>query len=210
MIGLMFATSFEARPFLSLHPGDRINGWPFPVYRIDDKPWLLVAISRMGKVAAGAACQALIRELNATEIVNAGACGALQDGDAYEPGALFSIESAVEGDHAVFGKAPEPQVRNVPPAWRLPSARLVTCDTPVFDTERRKHLAAGADLVDMEGAAIARVADLFGTPWTMIKGVSDKAGPTDRDTLKKNLDMVSGKIADFLTAHLKEGGTSGN
>lgn len=209
MIGLIFASSFEARPFLAAHPGDSLDGWPFSIYRVKDKPWLLVAISRMGKVAAAATCQTLIRELNATEIVNAGACGALQDGDAYDPGALFSIETAVEGDHAVFGKAPKPQVRDAAPAWNLPSARLVTCDTPVFDTKWRERLATGADLVDMEGAAIARVADMFGIPWTMVKGVSDKAGPTDRDTLKKNLDMVSAAIADFLTTHLTEAGIGG-
>lgn len=205
MIGLIFASSFEARPFLAAHPGDRLKGWPFPIYRVNGKPWLRVAISGMGKVAAGAACQALIRELNVTEIVNAGACGALQDGDAFQPGALFSIISAAEGDHKIFGKAPKPQTRDEQPAWDLPSARLVTCDTPVFDTDLRACLAVGADLVDMEGAAIARVAAMFDTPWTMLKGVSDGAGPTDREILKANLTMISEKIADFLSEHLTDG-----
>ena len=204
MIGLIFASTFEAQPFLKALPGERLDGWPCPIYRVNGKPWLRVAISGMGKVAAAATCQTLIRELDVTEIVNAGACGALQDGDAYQPGALFSITSTVEGDHAVFGKAPKPQVRDDPTAWGLPSARLVTCDTPVFDRDLRSRLAANADLVDMEGAAIARIAAMFDTPWTMLKGVSDGAAPTDRGTLKANLSMISEKIAVFLSAHLKD------
>ncbi len=204
MIGLIFATSFEARPFLSAHRAIRLDQWPFPVYRIAAKPCLLVAISGMGKVAAAAACQTLIRELKVNEILNAGACGALQDGKAYQPGALFCVASAVEGDHHVFDKPPLPLISDGSPVWDLPSVRLVTCDTPVFDTNLREQLSAGADLVDMEGAAIARVAVMFDTPWTLLKGVTDAAGPTDRDTLAKNLTRVSEKIADFLDAHLKD------
>lgn len=204
MIGLIFASKFEARPFLDAHQSIRLDPWPYPVYRMVAKPWLHVAVSGMGKVAAAAACQSLIRELKVTEIVNAGACGALQDGNSYAPGALFCVASAVEGDHEVFGKTPQPLISNGGPEWDLPSARLITCDTPVFDEQWRERLATRADLVDMEGAAIARVAAMFNTPWTMLKGVSDSAGPTDRETLKQNLTMVSEKIAVFLDEHLKD------
>jgi adenosylhomocysteine nucleosidase len=110
----------------------------------------------------------------------------------------------VEGDHHVFDKPPLPLISDGSPVWDLPSVRLVTCDTPVFDTDLRAQLSAGADLVDMEGAAIARVAVMFDTPWTLLKGVTDAAGPTDRDTLAKNLTRISEKIADFLGAHLKD------
>jgi adenosylhomocysteine nucleosidase len=85
----------------------------------------------------------------------------------------------------------------------LPPARLVTCDIPVFDSQRRRALAGKGDLVDMEGAAIARVAAMFEISWTMIKGVSDAAGPTDRNVLLNNLKMVSQKIGDYLHEHLQ-------
>lgn len=204
MIGLIFASKLEARPFLATHAATRIEAWPYPLYHVVAKPWLYVAVSGMGKVAAAIACQTLIRELKVNEIVNAGACGALQDGTAFEPGALFSVATAVEGDHEVFGHSPQPLISDGGLAWDLTSARLVTCDTPVFDLDVRSRLAARADVVDMEGAAIARVAALFHTPWTMLKGVSDAAGPTDRDTLKQNLNMVSEKIAAYLSVHLRD------
>ena len=55
----------------------------------------------------------------------------------------------------------------------------------------------------MEGAAIARTAALYQVPWTMIKGITDAAGHTDRATLKKNLPMVSEKIGEILWDKLK-------
>lgn len=201
MIGLIFATTFEARPFLSKHAAVRIDPGPIPVYRIVAQPWLHVAVCGMGKVAAAAACQLMIRELKVTEIINAGACGALQDGASYQPGALFCVASAVEGDHEIFGKAPQPLISDGTPLGDLPSARLITCDSPVFDLDLRARLSVRGDLVDMEGAAIARVAAMFGTPWCMLKGITDAAGPMDRDTLMQNLTMVSDKISLFLGAY---------
>jgi adenosylhomocysteine nucleosidase len=109
----------------------------------------------------------------------------------------------VEGDHELLGKAPQPLLSNGGADWDLPAARLVTCDIPVFEAQRRQTLAGIGDLVDMEGAAIARVAALFDTPWAMVKGVSDAAGPTDRDTLFGNLKMVSQRIGDYLREHLQ-------
>jgi adenosylhomocysteine nucleosidase len=203
MIGLLFATKIEARPFLAASRPIAMDGWPISVYRIASMPWLMVAISGMGKVAAAAACQMMIRELKCSEIINAGAAGALVSGRRFMPGQLFCITSAVEGDHELLGKAPQPLLSNGGADWDLPAARLVTCDIPVFEAQRRQTLAGIGDLVDMEGAAIARVAALFDTPWAMVKGVSDAAGPTDRDTLFGNLKMVSQRIGDYLREHLQ-------
>ena len=157
----------------------------------------------MGKVAAALACQAQIMELKVGEIVNAGACGALQSGPGYSSGAVFCIATAVEGDHEVFGEAPQPIISDGKIDWDQRAARLVTCDCPVFDAEKRQQLSASADLVDMEGAAIARAAAMHQTPWTMIKGITDTAGPSDRAVLNANLAQVSEKIGKLLWERLK-------
>jgi adenosylhomocysteine nucleosidase len=203
MTGLIFATKMEAGPFLAAAPTVRIKEGPIPIYYVDSMPWLHVAISGMGKVAAATACQFLIRELKSVEIINAGAAGALVSGKRFAPGSLFCVTSTVEGDHELLGKNPQPLLSDGRTDWDLPAARLVTCDVPVFDSHRRDALAEKGDLVDMEGAAIARVAAVFETPWTMIKGISDSAGPTDRDVLMGNLKMVSQKIGDYLHEHLQ-------
>lgn len=203
MTGLIFATKMEAGPFLSASQTVLIEKSPTPIYHIDSMPWLQVAISGMGKVAAAVACQFLIRELGCVEIINAGAAGALVSGKRYAPGSLFCVTSTVEGDHELLGKNRQPLLSDGRTDLDLPPARLVTCDIPVFDSQRRKALAEKGDLVDMEGAAIARVAAMFNIPWTMIKGVSDAAGPTDRDVLMGNLKMVSREIGDYLHGHLR-------
>ncbi len=202
MIGIIFATLTEAQPFLNLCKAVQMDGGPITIYQIPSCPGLVVAISGMGKVAASIASQVLIREFKVNEILNAGACGALVSGAGYRPGALFSITSAMEGDHWVTDKAPQALISDGRTEWDLPPARLVTCDTPVFDTDKRQSLSDKGDLVDMEGAAIARVAALFQTPWTMVKGVTDSAGPLERATLKANLAMVSNKIGQLLWKEL--------
>jgi len=198
MIGVLFATHREAAPFLELSQAIQVGRSPIEIYQVPENPLVLTAVSGMGKVAAAVTCQAMIREYGIQEILNAGACGALQSGANFEPGRLLCVTSAVEGDHEVMGRLLEPRISDGRMDWDLPAARLVTTDCAVFDFQRRKALAAIADLVDMEGAAIARVAAMYDTPWTMIKGVTDAAGPNDRQDLEKHLALVSDAIGAFL------------
>jgi nucleoside phosphorylase len=203
MIGLIFATMAEAVPFLSQSKAVQIDDKPFRLFKVPTQPNLLVSVSGMGKVAAALACQSLIREFMVDEVVNAGVCGALHDDPGNTPGALFCIATAVEGDHEVFGEAPQPIISDGQIDWDHRVARLVTCDRPVFDDDERKALSATADLVDMEGAAIARVSAMYHVPWTMIKGITDAAGPQDRAALNVNLGKVSEQIGDVLWEKLR-------
>lgn len=203
MIGLVFATSQEARPFLLAAEAAMVSEKPFRIYRCASMPALRVIISRMGKVAAAAATISLIAEHHVTQIVNAGACGVLHDKPDLPIGQIVRITSAVEGDHEVFGRRPG-AVSCDSTLWpHLPAARLVTCDRPVFDLQRRNACAKIGDVVDMEGAAIARVSDLYQVPCQMLKGITDSAQATDRDTLLLNLNSVSERIAQLLWQALK-------
>lgn len=53
---------------------------------------------------------------------------------------------------------------------------LATGDTFVADEDARARLARRADLVDMEGYAVAWAAARAGVPCRMVKRVSDEAG----------------------------------
>ena len=198
MIGLIFATQTEAEPFLEWSRAVCVNETPLAVYQVPNNPRLIVTICGMGKVAAAVACHSQITELKVEEIVNAGVCGALQCGAHYAPGKLYCVTSAAEGDHAIPNKPTQPLMSDGRIDWDLPAARLVTCDRPVFDVEKREALSLSGDLVDMEGAAIARVAAMYGVPWSMVKGITDLAGPNDRDELQRNLTQVSEKVCRVL------------
>jgi adenosylhomocysteine nucleosidase len=110
----------------------------------------------------------------------------------------------VEGDSQRLGE-PEPAVV-CDAGWfcGLPVRRLVTCDRPVFDARRRAELSLQGDLIDMEGAAVARVAGLYGIPCAMLKGVSDSADTTGRQAIASNIDRVSARIAQTLMDGLTE------
>lgn len=198
MIGIIFATRFEARPFLSLTRASQVCDQPFKLYATRSPHGLPIMISGIGKVAAAVACHELIREHAIDYLLNAGSCGALHDSPELEICRLVRIATAVEGDHTPFEKHLTP----LPSAGRLavdlPNVGLVTSDKPVFDPRAKACFGRLGDVVDMEGAAIARTAALYDVPWDMIKGVSDPADNIDHDLLRRNIVRVSEKIAQVL------------
>jgi adenosylhomocysteine nucleosidase len=204
MMTVLFATNREARPFLALVGAESVEAQPFVVYKSLAYPRLRIAISRMGKVAAATACQAMILRHGATHIVNPGACGALRDAPELTVGSIVRISEASEGDHEIFGKRVAPVPCGSGLGAALPQARLVTNDRPVFDDQRRAECAQFGDVVDMEGAAVARTAALYGVPCDLIKGITDTAQHLERDTLLRNLDAVCERIALFLKDTLFE------
>jgi nucleoside phosphorylase len=161
----------------------------------------------MGKVSAALATQMLIREHRCSRILNAGICGALNKGAAFEPGKIFRITNVSEGPP---GPGIPSKGLSCKCGWwpDIAAARLVTVEQPVFHSAERRRLASWGDLVDMEGAVVARVAHLYDIPWGIIKGVTDKAGNGDRTTLHRNLEMVSEAIATQLNTGILRYATS--
>ncbi|MDA8141947.1 MAG: hypothetical protein M0036_25140 [Desulfobacteraceae bacterium] len=198
MIGLIFATRMEAQPFLQLSKAELAVEKPFQIYQCASLPALRIMISRMGKVAAAMSTLSLIIEHRVGQIINAGACGVLRDLSELPVGQIVAITSAVEGDHQVFGRRPEPAICSTTLWPELPKARLVTCDRPVFDLRRRSACAKLGEVVDMEGAAIARAAGLYQVPCEMLKGITDSAQAAERKTLIANLNTVSERLALLL------------
>lgn len=72
---------------------------------------------------------------------------------------------------------------------------LATGDTFVADSAVRDALAEQADLVDMEGYAIAQVAHDFGVPVELIKHVSDAADETSGDVWAARAAELAEEIA---------------
>ncbi len=204
MIAVLFATNREARPFLTLVGAEPLEAQPFAVYKSPAYSRLRIVISRMGKIAAATACQAMILRQGATRIVNPGACGALRDTPELAVGQLVRISEASEGDHEIFGKRVAPVPCGAGLGAALPPARLVTSDRPVFDPVRRAEYAQFGDVVDMEGAAVARAAALYGVPCDLIKGITDTALHLEREMLLRNLDTVCERLALFLRDALSE------
>ncbi len=166
MIGILFATEMEAKPFL-----DR-----------GEAPGVVAVVSGMGMEAARIAAEKLIRENGCTTIINAGVCGALDD--SLERGSVHRVLSVgVDGTtgSVVLGKK---------------GLRLVTVEKPVFQPDRKKELSKQADLVDMEGYAVARVCEEHNIPCILIKGVTDFGDGNGKADIQKHIDSVSKTVAE--------------
>ena len=197
MIALLVATLDEAGPLLTRLGAEKFLDRPFPAYRFparDRRPGGVVVISGMGPSAAAAAAEHAIAARGATRIVNLGICGALTD--AMEVGRLCRVAETVDGDALDRGERPAHLPLASDGTWpSLSTARLATVTESVFCSKRRAALAAEADVVDMEGFAIARVCRERGIPCVLLKAVSDGASDGGREELLRNLPALSEALA---------------
>lgn len=207
MIGVIIATSAEAAPLLAR--AGIIRPWRDLARRrargrAQDVPALYdlrparqaaICVCGMGPAKARAGVDALLNEYAVAAVVNAGVAGALGAGKAV--GGIFRISEAwlwpdMETRYACRGDR-----------WTdLPSAVLATVAQPVFDPARRGAIARWADIVDMEGAAIAQGCASRGVPLYALKGVTDLAGKRGRERLMANLDRISMTVAEIVWREL--------
>jgi adenosylhomocysteine nucleosidase len=200
MIGFVFATDAEALPFLEIGRFTDIASTPFRLLASPEAGHRVV-ISGMGKVSAALATQWIIREHGPSRVVHAGICGALGDPRNFAPGEIVRVTLASEGRPGPG--IPAEAVACASDLWpQLRPATLVTVERPVFDDALRAELLPYGELVDMEGAVVARVARLHGAPCSIIKGISDHAGGQDRAMLESRLPAVSADIARILWKEL--------
>ena len=190
MIGVLFATADEARPFLDKGRAERISTDPFVVYRFNGQAFVI--ISGMGMEPARQACRELIGKHAVSEVINAGVCGALAGG--IGRGSVFTIRSVSDGTQPVG--APSPLRPTTAPG--LESRTLVTVQVPVFDPERRAALAKAGELVDMEGFAVADVCRELRVPCCLIKGVTDFGDRDGKADIRKHIDSVSAGVAGHV------------
>ena len=79
---------------------------------------------------------------------------------------------------------------------------LATGDRFISNPEVRARLAEQAQLVDMEGYAVARAATALDVPVMMVKAVSDSAGSAAAESWVDAVDRCSRELGAWLRAHL--------
>ena len=180
MIGIVFATIREAQPFLQ-KLGESVHN-------------IIVCICGMGPESAGREVRQLLKNHKIDSVINAGIAGALNIN--------FHIGQVVSVSKVVNWPANSYYIPDGANLWSdLPSAVLITSADPVFDNALRSQMVKLADIVDMEGAAIAHVCQEAKIKFSAIKAISDLAGENDRERLFENIDALSVKIAEILYAN---------
>ena len=173
MIGILFATEMEAKPFLDRGAPDGT----------------VTVISGMGLDVARAATEKLIQEHGCSLVINAGVCGALND--SLERGSVHRVASVVSEDLNVIPLQDD-------------GLRLVSVENPVFQPDRKEPLLAHADLVDMEGYAVAEVCKAQGVRCRMIKGVTDFGDDNGKADIRTHIDVVSESVAEVVRSAVDE------
>jgi adenosylhomocysteine nucleosidase len=160
---------------------------------------LPVLVTGPGKVNAAIAVASILAETAPTRVVNLGTAGALHDGmlGTHVIGSVWQHDLddaaifALSGLH--FGE-PVHLAENGP--------RLVTGDQFIADEEIRARLAQEADLVDMEGYAVARAAVHAGVPVTLVKQVSDQADSSAGKSWRESVDHCAEILGEWVHRHL--------
>jgi nucleoside phosphorylase len=159
-----------------------------------------VVVTGIGKVAAAAATtEALLarRDASALTVVNIGTVGALHDGlsGVYLPSIVINHD--INGD-AIRALGFDP--RDVLHIEGGDGSMLASGDVFVVDPDVRRRLAERAQLVDMEGYAVAYACQRLGVPVRLVKHVSDSADDTARDW-PAVVDASARVLAEWVARH---------
>lgn len=166
-----------------------------------DAPILHVGVGKV-QAAARLAHHLAVTSDRPNLIINIGTAGGLQGqplATVIEVGTVHQHDFDQAGVSAFVGR----DLEGGPITLSAPAgtvARLTTGDRIVTTERDRRDLAATADLVDMEGYAIAAVATRFGIPVRIVKAVSDAADDetftTWTGTLRHCSDALVGWLAE--------------
>lgn len=157
-------------------------------------------VSGVGKVRAATATTWAVLQHGPSEILNVGTAGALRVGSVAR-GAVHEIGTVLQ--HDLNGRAIADLIGHDPaPAIVLAGSGpvLATGDRFISSPEGRDALALHADLVDMEGYAVAAAATWLGTPVRLAKVVSDDAGADAAASWRDALHEASRHLAEWLDA----------
>lgn len=197
MVGIVFATSQEAAPFVEQSANGRFDeleeGQHVQVGEV------LVTVTGHGKIKATLGTERLLREYDLDVLVHAGGATALTDD--LEIGTLVGATFVLEGDRVDLEDPSYPRM----PLEVLPDlateGTLVTQDHTPDDPEERSYWERIADLRDTTGYAVAYVAAQHGTSCHIVKSVTAHA---DAETAPDPAEQQTAHeaLATFFQEHL--------
>ena len=160
------------------------------------------AVSSIGKVSAAMTLTKALERYDIGYIINIGLAGSISHALTF--GDVVMVEQTVEHDGLIEGDL-EAQARLYPffdlvtiVHPELKYGTLVTGDQFVASGSTRESLQAkGGQLVDMEWAALAKVAHHYAIPLIILKIISDNADANAQDDFTSNLHA-----GERIVAHL--------
>ena len=192
-----------------------------------DKHELILVQSGLGKVNAAVVSTLLIEKFECELLLFSGVAGGIDPG--IEIGEVIIGESLIQYDYGTLknrellpfrpGSIPTGESKNeleysLDPKIKhkikvsLPNVRMgiiLTGDVFLQCEETQKELFEkyGAQAIDMEGAAVAQVAEQFGIPAIVVRCLSDLAGADSQKLSSKFLNMAAKRSFNTAQRFLK-------
>lgn len=173
-------------------------------------PFTLI-VTGVGKTNAAASAMLAIAR-GADRLLNIGVAGGITP--RAKIGSLWQIDRAVQYDFDLsaingtpVGTLDEYQTPYFPlrTGGKFPTATLATADSFASGQDDMALLdSLGADVRDMEGAAIAHIAYAAGVPCTMFKSISDNAREESVREYRENMLIALGALSDNIREILEE------
>ena len=173
-------------------------------------PFTLI-VTGVGKTNAAASAMLAIAR-GADRLLNIGVAGGITP--RAKIGSLWQIDRAVQYDFDLsaingtpVGTLDEYQTPYFPlrTGGKFPTATLATADSFASGQDDMALLdSLGADVRDMEGAAIAHIAYAAGVPCTMFKSISDNAREESVRKYRENMLIALGALSESLPKILEE------
>ncbi|WP_182443248.1 nucleosidase [Streptacidiphilus sp. PB12-B1b] len=163
---------------------------------------LPVLLTGMGKVnAAASVATVLAGAVRPGSLVNLGTAGALHSGwtGTHEVRTVLQHDLDSELLRSLTGAEVGEPIELLPGG---DGPVLATGDLFVSEEAARRRLAGQAQLVDMEGYAVASVARRAGLPVRLIKHVSDEAGEGAAKAWRESVDDCARELARWVEENL--------
>jgi adenosylhomocysteine nucleosidase len=159
-----------------------------------------VLVTGVGKICAASALSALLARQRPSRLINLGTAGTLQDGlvGTQVIGRVLQHDFDDEGLFALTGEHFGEPIDLGGAGPVLASGDAFISGGPARD----RLIARGAQLVDMEGYAVARVAREFGLAVTLVKEISDSACAGAAKTWSETLDECAERLGAWVRREL--------
>ncbi|MDR2704061.1 MAG: 5'-methylthioadenosine/S-adenosylhomocysteine nucleosidase [Cellulomonadaceae bacterium] len=181
----------------------------------------LLVISGIGLVNAAVAASTAVQQFGADILVSSGSAGGVGSGVKVGDVVIGNEATHSFADATAFGEYVVGQIPRMPPTYlsKTPLAGVATGLEAEMKIHRGPAISGDAfvsahnfDAVtknfptalaaDMETAAIAQVAHLFGIHWLAVRGISDLCGPAAADDFVTHVDDAAARAAAVVIALL--------
>ena len=158
-----------------------------------------ILVTGAGKVNAAIATASVLSSYSPSQVVNLGTAGALVD-DVLGIHVIGTVTQHDLNDQALF--ALTGMHFGSPITLKDAGPVLTTGDQFISDEQTRQKLASHAQLVDMEGYAIAAAAIAAQIPVMLVKQVSDSADDSASRSWRETVDYCAEQLGAWVMNHL--------